>query len=148
MTNGAKNHQAPVCPSCGEPVRFGFLHFKISEKVKMLLVVLLIGYAILSVFISAVMLPPELRRHCNYYDSQHRPDYCKDTEFTLWVRPLNKDPALQIFVGSGLAIGILVFYWDWLQNLYENWQRKQGKVVQKREKIYKYKCCNCGQQWN
>jgi hypothetical protein len=148
MTNRGKNHQATVCPFCGQPVTFGFLRFKISDKVKILLAVLVIGYAILSISILAMVLPPELRKYCNHYDYQHQPDYCKDNEFTLSVQSLNKELALQIFVGGGLAIGVLIFYWDWLQNMYENWQRKRGKLVQKHEEMYKYKCRHCGWQWN
>jgi hypothetical protein len=144
MTNGTKNHQTPVCPSCGEPVHPGFLRFKVSDKVKTSFAALLIVYVILSISILAITLPPQLRKYCDHYDYQHQPDYCKDDEFTLWVQPLNKEPVLLAFIGSGLAIGVLIFYWDWLQDFYENWQRKRGKVIQKNKKAYKHKCRHCG----
>jgi hypothetical protein len=143
-----KNQRAPVCPSCGQPVASGFLRFKISDKVKIWFGLLIIGYLILSILILAIVSPPQDRRHCNRYDYQHQPDYCKDTDFTLWVRPLNDIPALRVFVAGGLAAGVLLLYWDWLQNLYEEWQRKRGKLAQKHGKIYKYKCRHCGQEWN
>jgi hypothetical protein len=144
-----KNQQAPVCPSCGRPVRFGFLRFRISDKVKILLALLVIGYFILSLLILVAVSPATgTGRGCRRYDYIHQPDWCKDTEFKLWVRPVNDEPALQVFVGVGLASGVLLLYWDWLQDRYENWQRKRGKTVQKHGTIYKYKCRYCGQQWN
>lgn len=139
--------QIPVCPSCGEPVRFGFLRFRISDKVKIFLALFLVGYFILSLLIlAAISHATGNGRGCRRYDYIHQPDYCKDTEFKLSVRPLNDDPALQVFVGVGLAAGVLLFYWDWLQDVYENWQRKWGKVIQKHGKIYT--CRNCGRQWD
>lgn len=147
MTNTEQDHQAPVCPSCGQPVRFGFLRFRISDKVKILLALLLIGYFILSLLILAVVSPVTgAGRGCRRYDYIHQPDWCKDTEFKLWMRPLNDEPALQVFVAGGLVAGILFLYWDWLQDRYENWQRKREKPMQKHRKIYK--CRYCGRQWN
>jgi hypothetical protein len=144
-----KKQRAPVCPSCGQPVPFGFLRFGIGDKFKILLELLLIGYFTLSLLILVVVSPVTGDgRRCRAYDYIHQPNWCKDTEFKLWVRPLNYEPALQVFVAGGLAAGILFLYWDWLQGHYENWQRKREKPAQKREKVYKYKCRHCGQQWN
>ncbi|CAG1013339.1 hypothetical protein ANAEL_04673 [Anaerolineales bacterium] len=150
MTSGEKKRQTPVCPSCGQPVRFRLLNFKINDKVKILLILLAIGYFTLSLLIMVVISPRQtgLGKACRRYDYIHQPVWCKDTEFKLSVRPLNDIPALQVFVGVGLAVGILLLYWDWLQELYENWQRKPGKPVPKVVKTYKYTCRNCGREWN
>jgi hypothetical protein len=149
MANKEKN-QIPVCPSCGQPVRFGFLRFKVSDKVKIALILLVIGYFVLSLLIITVISPRQIGagKSCRGYDYIHQPDWCKDTEFKLWVRPLNDNPALQVFVAGGLAAGVLLLYWDWLQNLYENWQRKRGKPIGEVVKKYKYTCRSCGRQWN
>lgn len=147
---GEKKPRAFVCPSCGQPVRFGFLRFKVSDKVKIALILLVIGYFILSLLIIVVISPRQIGmgKTCRHYDSLHQPEWCKDTEFKLWVRPLNDNPALRVFVAAGLAAGVLLLYWDWLQNLYENWQRKRGKAVEKRRKAYQYKCRSCGREWD
>lgn len=141
-----KKPRVPVCPSCGQPVPFGFLRFRISDKVIIWLALLLIGYFILSLLILAAISPVTgAGRGCRRYDYIHKPDHCKDTEFKLSVRPLNDDPAFRVFVGVGLAMGPLVFYWDWLQSLYENRRRKQGKAGEKDKK--RYTCRHCGRQW-
>jgi uncharacterized membrane protein (Fun14 family) len=149
MANKEKD-QVPVCPSCGQSVPLGYLRFKVSDKVKIALILLVIGYFTLSLLVMAVISSRDsaMGRGCRRYDYIHKPDWCKDTEFKLWVRPLNDEPALQVFVGVGLAAGVLLLYWDWLQNLYEDWQRKRGKPAQKVMKTYKYTCRNCGKQWN
>ena len=148
MTSREKK-QIPVCPSCGQPIRSGFFRFEVSDKVKVVLALLMIGYFALSLLIMVAISPATGRgRGCRRYDYTHQPDWCKETEFKLSVRLLNDVPALQVFVGGGLAMGLLVFYWDWLENMYENWQQKREKLVQERGKIYKYMCRHCGRQWN
>lgn len=130
MTNKDK---APV----GRPAPFGFLRFKISDKVKIFLALSLIGYFIVSLLIMVVITPHEsgTGKRCRRYDYIHQPDWCKDTEFKLSVRPLNDDPVLRVFVAGGLAAGVFLLYWDWLQNLYASWQRKRGKGVGKSDDI-------------
>lgn len=138
----------PICPTCGQPVKPSFLYFKINEKVKLLFFVLLIGYVILSIFVLATSMPPEMRRGCNRYPPHQLPDRCKDDKLYSLLQPLYKEPVFQVFIGSGAAAGLLIFYWDWLQNIYENWQRKRKNLIQKSRKLYKYECRHCGQQWN
>jgi hypothetical protein len=102
-----KKPRVPVCPSCGQPVRFGFLRFRISDKAKAILALFLIGCFILSLLIMIVINPrePGSGKRCRRYDYIHQPDWRKDTEFKVPVRPLNDAPALQVFVGIGLAMG-------------------------------------------
>jgi hypothetical protein len=155
MTDRKENHRVPICPSCGEPVTFGLVHLKLSDKAKTVLVLSLVGYMILSIFLLVLSASPEMRRGCSTFDQRWQvpyialnPDRCNDNEFTLWLKHLNQEPAFQVFVGGGIAIGILIFYWDWLRNVYENWQRKREQTIQKHGKMYKYECRHCGRQWN
>ena len=153
MNHPERQRRAPVCPSCGQPVKVGL--FKINEKIKMLLAVLLIGYVLLSVILMGLSTPPELRRGCGPIDWRWQipfgtpdPNRCKDTEFTLWMKQINKMPAFQIFVGGGLATGIFVLYWDWFQDGYQNWQKKRNHPLQESKKRVPYRCHNCGKQWD
>jgi hypothetical protein len=152
MKDQERQRQAPVCPSCGQPVKIGF---KINDKIKMLLVILSLSYVVLSTILTGMSSPPEMRRGCGAYDWRWQvpyitpdPNRCKDTEFTSWMKQINKTPAFQIFVGGGLATGVFILYWDWFQEVYQNWQKKRKKLSQESRKRYKYKCHNCGKQWN
>jgi hypothetical protein len=155
MTDRKENHRVPICPSCGEPVSYGFLHLKIGDKVKTVFVLLLIGYVILSIFLLVMSVPPDLRRGCTTYDPRWQlpntappADRCQDNEFTLWLKSLNMEPAFQVFVGGGIATGVLIFYWDWLQNNNRNWQSKRERPNQESGKKYTHECRHCGRQWN
>jgi hypothetical protein len=134
MIDRKESHHIPACPACGQPVSPGF--FKISEKVKMVLVLALVGYVIASALLLGLSLPPEMRRHQ------------RTAEWDTWMQPLSREPAFQIVVGVGVALGVLIFYWDWFQNMYENWQKKREKPVKEPKAVYKYKCRVCGREWN
>lgn len=155
MKDRSKNQRAPVCPSCGQPVRPGFLHFRINDTVKLVLVVLLLGYVILSVMLLALSAPAEFRKGCGSFDPRWQipfiapnPDRCRETDFDKLMEPVYHNPAFQIFVGSGVVLGVLIFYWDGVQQMYENWQKKREAPLQKQKNAYKHKCRYCGRQWN
>ena len=150
-----ENQPVPVCPSCGKPVQSGFWHLQLDDKAKTLLVVFLLGYITLSIFLLLLSVPPELRKGCSGFDRRWiipyvtpNQDRCRDTQFDIVMKPLYQQPVFQAVVGSGVALGVLLFYWDGLQTMYQNWQRKREPPNQKHGKIYRYKCRHCGQQWN
>jgi len=72
MIDRTGTHRVPICPSCGRPAKFGLFHLEISNKVKALFSLLLIGYVTLSVFLLLVIMPPEMRRGCGIFDSWQR----------------------------------------------------------------------------
>ncbi len=141
MDGSKQRRRVPTCPACGQPVTLDLSHLTARDTVKLLLVLSLLGYVILSLFLLAMSTPPELRRGCNNPSLQRQLDRCRPSEFDTWFQPLSKKPAFQIFVGGGLAAGVLIFYVDWIQNIYEGWQRNRGKIFQ-------YECRHCGRQWN
>lgn len=150
-----ENQQAPVCPSCGQPVKPGLLQFKLNGTAKILVFVFLLGYITLSIFLLLLSVPPELRRGCGGFDRRWaipfttpNPERCRDTQFDIMMKPLYQAPTFQVFVGSGVAVAVLLFYWDGLQMMYQNWQTRRGPQNQRREKIYRYACRRCGKQWD
>ena len=153
MKDREGQRQAPACPSCGQPVRID--PPGINDKVKTLLVVILLGYVLLSAALLAMSSPPELRRDCGPFEWRwHLPYYtpdperCKDTEFTLRMEKISRTPAFQIFVGGGMVTGALILYWDWFQERFQNWRKKREQPGQEVTKKYRYECRNCGKQWN
>lgn len=150
-----ENRQSRICPSCGQPAKVGYILFTINDKAKMLLTVLLLGYVMLSLILLGMSAPPEMRRGCGFFDRRWDtsftipdPNRCKDTEFTLWMKQINKAPTFRVFVGGGIATGVFILYWDWLRGGHRNWHRNREVIVQKFGKRYKYKCHHCGKQWN
>lgn len=126
-----------------------------NDTVKLVLVVLLLGYIILSIILLALSAPPEFGKGCGNFDWRlhvpfitPNPDRCRETDFDKLMKPVYQNPAFQIFVGGGVVLGISIFYWDWLQQIFENWQKKRKPLIQKREKAYRYKCRYCGREWN
>ena len=145
----------PICPSCGQPARVGLYHRRMNSQVKQALVLGLLGYVVLSILLLGISTPREMRRGCGTFDSRLQipyitpdPNRCKDTEFTLWLKPLTRQPVLQAFVAGGLITGVLLFYWDGLQKNYENWQKKREATAQKHGKTHAHQCRRCGRQWN
>jgi hypothetical protein len=136
MAERKEKRHRPACPSCGRPVTSGFLPFKISEPVKMILVFLLIGYVMVSSLFLRMSFPPEMRRNNT------------PASFDSWMQPLSREPVFQIFVGLGIVLGVLIFYWDWFQEIYENWQRQREGSLKKHKPEYRYKCRSCGREWN
>jgi hypothetical protein len=136
MPDTKKNHQVPVCPTCGEPVRFDFVYSKTSDKVKAILVLSLVGYFVLSLLLLGLSLPLEMRRHQTA------------ASYDAWLQPLSKEPLFQLVIGIGLVSGFLIFYLDWFHTLYENRQKKRKASMQDRGEGFKYTCRSCGRQWN
>jgi hypothetical protein len=134
MADRKETRHAPACPSCGQPVSSGF---KVNEKVKMTLAVVLIGYVITSALLFGLSLPPEMRRHGR-----------QAVEWDAWMQPLSREPVFQIVVGIGVALGALIFYWDFFYDIYENWQAKRKETVNEPKRAYRYKCRACGREWN
>ncbi|MBC7877734.1 MAG: hypothetical protein H7Y59_11250 [Anaerolineales bacterium] len=133
MTDKEEDQRIPICPSCGQPFTVSLL-----DKVKLIFFILLLGYVVLSMILLVMSVPAELRRH------QTNPLPPWDS----WLQPFSNEPIFKIFVGGSVLIGVLILYWDWLQNIYKNWQMKRGNPLEKREKVYKYICHSCGQQWD
>ncbi len=155
MKQQEENRQPRICPSCGQPAKAGFILFTINDKAKMILTVLLLGYVMLSLILLGISASPEMRRGCGAFDwrwythsTTPDPNRCKDTEFTLWMKQINKAPTFRVFVGGGIATGVFLLYWEWFQGVHSNWQRKKKIIVQKLGQRYKYKCRYCGKQWN
>ena len=108
MTDKQKDHLKPICPSCGQPFTFSLV-----DKVGFIVFTLLLGYVLLSMILFMMSLPVGLRRH------QTNP-----APWDLWMQPLSNEPIFQIFVGGGLVIGVLMIYWNWLQNIYKKLEKK------------------------
>ena len=136
MANKEKTRRVRACPSCGRPVTFGILPFEISNQVKMLLAVLLIGYVFVSALLLRMSMPPDMRRNAG------------PASFDSWMQPLSREPIFQIIVGSGFVIGVLIFYWDWFQEIYESWKAQWEDSHKKPKREYRYKCRSCGREWN
>lgn len=143
--------KSPVCPSCGTPLRRGL---RLNETAKMVLAILLVGYVVLSTMIFLASTPPEMRKGCGSYDYRIQvpfvtpnPERCRETESYLWLKSLLNEPGFQIFIGGGLAAGILIFYVDWFEEQYRKWKEKQASSNPDYERSLKYKCRNCGYQW-
>jgi hypothetical protein len=134
MTAPKTSRHSPACPSCGMPVKSGGP--KISEQVKMALALLLLGYIVVSALLLRASLPIEMRRRPRVF------------EWDAWLQPLSREPAFQIVVGIGFALGLLVFYWDFFQEIYEKWQARQKVTAREPKKAYRYKCRACGREWN
>jgi hypothetical protein len=134
MTAQKSSRHVPACPSCGLPVESG--GFKISEKVKTALALLLVGYIVVSALLLRASLPPEMRRH-------QRP-----ADWDVWLQPLSREPIFQIVVGIGVALGALIFYWDFFYEIYANWQAKHKATLKEPKKAYRYKCRACGREWS
>ena len=131
----AKKEKPIVCPSCGEPVRPGFLQIKLSEKAKTVLALLIVGYVVLSGFLLRLSIPPEMKRR----SWTEHPDNLTRLIDSLSLS-LSNTPVIPIIAGSGLIVGLGIFYWDYFQEIYENWKKKHGKEN-------KHKCRSCGWEW-
>jgi len=152
MNDENGNQSTPKCPSCGTPLRHGF---RLSNTVKMILALLLVGYAVLSVMIFLAGTPPEMRKGCGSYDYRIQlpfftpnPERCQETESYLWLKSLLNETGFQIFIGGGLAAGLLIFYYDWFEDLYQKWKAKRVESNPRMDQHYKHKCRNCGREWN
>jgi hypothetical protein len=121
-----RKFRKPICPSCGQPVGSGF------PLVKTALVILLLGYILASNILLRV--------------SMCRNEFA--TSLDNQLRPLFSQPVFQIIVIIGLAAGLLIFYWDWFEDLYMAWKEKRGDSPETPEKEYRYKCRFCGHEWN
>jgi hypothetical protein len=144
--------KSPVCPSCGQPLRSGF---RLNNSVKMVLALMLVGYAVLSVMIFLAGTPPEMRKGCGSFDYRlhvpfvtPNPVRCQETESYLWLKSVLNETGFQIFIGGGLAAGLLIFYFDWFEDLYRKWKAKRLDQDPDSAGSYKYTCKNCGHQWN
>jgi hypothetical protein len=132
-----KNHRTPTCPACGQRVSSSFFPVKVNEKVKVVLVILLLIYMSSSVFLCFLSIPPGfMLKH-----GQPVPGF-------PWMQPIAREPMFQGFVAGGIALGILVFYWEWGQTLFENWREKRGDIKGKPSPAHRYTCRSCGHQWN
>jgi predicted RNA-binding Zn-ribbon protein involved in translation (DUF1610 family) len=146
------NRPVPQCPSCGLPIK---RDFRLSNSVKMVLALLLVGYAVLSVMIFLAGTPPEMRKGCGSFDYRIQlpfftpnPERCRETDSDLWLKSLLSEPSFQILIGGGLAAGFLIFYVDWFQELYRKWRTKRSETFSEDIHRHKYKCRKCGYQWN
>ena len=150
MKNITHRKGVAACPSCGLPVQSQSVRFKINETVKLLLVLLIIAYIVISIILLAASMPLEMRRGCNRNLPEQQPKSCQYDEIYLLLQPLYKETAYQIFIGGGLITGILIFYWDWFQHIYENWKKKRepSMEISTNGKKYKYECRHCGKRWN
>jgi hypothetical protein len=152
MNNENDHVKSPVCPSCGQPEKRGF---RLSNTVKMVLALLLVGYAVLSVMIFLAGTPPEMRKGCGSFDYRIQlpfftpnPERCRESESDLWLKSLLNEPGFQIFIGGGLAAGLLIFYYDWFEDLYQKWKIKRETSELEFDRHHKHKCRNCGFEWN
>jgi hypothetical protein len=152
MNNENDFIKAPVCPSCGQPLRRGF---RVNNTVKTVLALMLVGYAVLSVMIFLAGTPPEMRKGCGSFDHRlqvpfitRNLDRCRETESYLWLRSLLDETGFQIFIVGGLAAGLLIFYYDWFERLYQKWKVKRADSNPEIDRLYKHKCRNCGREWN
>jgi hypothetical protein len=152
MKEESVNTKNLKCPSCGTPVK---RKFQVSEKVKIALTLLLVGYVVFSVYIFLAGAPPEMRRGCRSIDYRiHLPfvtrnfDHCRESEYYKFVETLRVIPGFQMFVYGGLLAGILIFYYDWFEEMYRKWKEKRAAENPNNEIRCKNKCRNCGREWN
>lgn len=152
MINENDHKRSPVCPSCGETVNRGF---RLNNTVKMVLALLLVGYVVLSVMIFLAGTPPEMRKGCGSFDYRIQlpfftpnPERCRETDSDLWLKSLLNETGFQIFIGGGLAAGLLIFYYDWFEDLYQKWKARHVESNSNFNKPYRHKCRNCGREWN
>lgn len=152
MSADETNKGSPICPSCGASLREGF---RLNNTIKTILALLLVSYAVLSVMIFLAGTPPEMRKGCGSFDYRlhvpyvtPNPDRCRETDSYLWLRSLLNETGFQIFIGGGLAAGLLIFYYDWFDGLYQKWKAKRVGQNTEIDRRYKRKCRNCGREWN
>lgn len=152
MTEVEENTRIRMCPSCGTPVK---PKFQVNEKVKMTLALLLVGYVLICVMIFLAGTPVEMRKGCGSFDYRihlpfftPNPERCRETETSLWFESMLNLPGIQLFIGGGLLAGLLIFYYDWFEEMYRKWKAKRTAENPDNEIRYKNKCQNCGRQWN
>lgn len=97
MTNTEEPRRKPICPSCGQPVKSSVL-----DRVKFIFFTLALGYVGLSMILLMMSVPAELRRN-----KTNQP-----VPWDSWMQPLSNELFFQIFVGGGVATGVLLIYWD------------------------------------
>jgi hypothetical protein len=121
----------------------------------MTIALLLVGYILFSVMTLLVGTPPEMRKGCGSIDYRIQVPFftpnnerCKETDSYHWLKSILDQPGFQIFLWGGLAAGILIFYVDWFEELRRKWKAKQVESAPETDHRYKYKCRNCGRQWN
>lgn len=157
MTERSKKQpRASICPACGRPLKAGFFQFTLHPTVKLILVILLLSYIGLSILFLALSTSPDHRRGCGPTDYRisvfpiypRDPERCQPGEVYLALKPLSQKPVVQVLVAGGLLAGILIFYWDWAQNLVEGWRKKRAEADEKEGKPKPHKCRTCGRTWD
>jgi hypothetical protein len=121
----------------------------------MVLALLLVGYIVFSVMVFLSGTPPEMRKGCGSYDYRihlpfftPNPERCRETESYLWLESVLNVPGVQLFIWGGLAAGILIFYYDWFEELYRKWKARRAAENPDDGHRHTYRCRNCGHQWN
>lgn len=139
MTGRNSTGQAIRCPYCGQPLPRPLL----SRKVRIGLALLLVAYVSLSVILLGLSTPPGLKRACLRQPPALQPEYCRDSRVYNFLKPLTDLPVTQILVGGGLTAGLLIFYWDGLQEMIAGWRGGRSD-----NGLHHQHCRRCGREWD
>jgi hypothetical protein len=140
MDHQEADRQKNICPSCGKSAFPSFWPTKMSERIKMLLILFIAGYAVLSAILLVVGSPTPVR---GYPIPMPRPD-----QRLIPVGSSEPAPLFQIMIGIGYAALILYFTFNYWRQVIREWQqRRSGQPVKKKIVVFRYKCRYCGCEW-
>jgi predicted RNA-binding Zn-ribbon protein involved in translation (DUF1610 family) len=153
-----EDRQKFTCPSCGKSnvINFwpknGFWAAKVSDRIKQILILCVLGYFSFSIFVLVLMSMPMRSSH-RWYELLVNPPLLPTPE---WLQPLFKEPAFQIVIGLGFFLPLLIYHVDWWLETIHKWREgREPKVPIIKSSWWRldrhtrrYQCSYCGHEWN